>query len=112
MVDAIVDYRQSLEKYPVRSEVASGYLAERLPDQAPETPETMEEIMADVQEHIMPGMTHWQHPNFYACVGTCCVFSKIMGLVHAQKCLPALMGMCQYSARRARASGYLHSGRI
>ncbi|KAK2077774.1 hypothetical protein QBZ16_004622 [Prototheca wickerhamii] len=66
MVDAIVDYRQTLEKYPVRSEVASGYLAKRLPDQAPETPETMEEIMADVQEHIMPGMTHWQHPNFYA----------------------------------------------
>lgn len=83
MVDAIVDYRQTLEKYPVRSEVASGYLAERLPDQAPETPETMEEIMADVQEHIMPGMTHWQHPNFYACVGESCMFWKIMGLVRA-----------------------------
>lgn len=75
MVDSIVNYRQSLEQFPVRSEVQSGYLAPLLPNQAPADPETMEDIMSDVHKHIMPGMTHWQHPNFYA-YGARAVVSK------------------------------------
>ena len=36
-----------------------------LPDAAPEQPEGIEAILADVQQHIMPGMTHWQSPKFF-----------------------------------------------
>lgn len=36
-----------------------------LPDQAPEQPESIEQILADVSQHIMPGMTHWQSPRFF-----------------------------------------------
>ncbi|KAL6777837.1 hypothetical protein ACKKBG_A15860 [Auxenochlorella protothecoides x Auxenochlorella symbiontica] len=66
MIDAIVDYRSNIEKHPVRSEVAPGYLAEKLPESAPTQPEGLDAILSDVQTHIMPGITHWQHPSFFS----------------------------------------------
>jgi glutamate/tyrosine decarboxylase-like PLP-dependent enzyme len=68
MVDAIADYYAALARcdYPVKSRVTPGYLRPQLPASAPEAPESFEAIMRDVQAKIMPGVTHWQHPNFYA----------------------------------------------
>ncbi len=43
-----------------------------LPSEAPEQPESIEQILGDVSQHIMPGMTHWQSPRFFGwfrCVG-------------------------------------------
>ncbi|KAF3450354.1 hypothetical protein FNV43_RR06434 [Rhamnella rubrinervis] len=66
MVDFIADYYENIEKYPVLSQVAPGYLKNVLPKSAPYCPEPIESILKDVQEHIVPGLTHWQSPNFFA----------------------------------------------
>ncbi|XP_021802943.1 tyrosine/DOPA decarboxylase 1-like [Prunus avium] len=66
MVDFIADYYQNIDKYPVLSQVDPGYLRKRLPESAPDNPEPIETILQDVQEHIVPGLTHWQSPSFFA----------------------------------------------
>ncbi|KAJ0054592.1 hypothetical protein Pint_02140 [Pistacia integerrima] len=66
MVDFIADYYQNIESYPVLSEVQPGYLRERLPKTAPYRPESFETIIKDIQKDIIPGMTHWLSPNFFA----------------------------------------------
>ncbi|KAF3450338.1 hypothetical protein FNV43_RR06418 [Rhamnella rubrinervis] len=66
MIDFIADYYENIEKYPVLSQVQPGYLQNLLPKSAPYYPEPIESILKDVQEHIVPGLTHWQSPNFFA----------------------------------------------
>ncbi|XP_068656821.1 tyrosine/DOPA decarboxylase 2-like [Aristolochia californica] len=66
MIDFLADYYRDIEKYPVRSQVDPGYLRKRLPDSAPYNPEPIESILQDVQSHIVPGITHWQSPNYFA----------------------------------------------
>lgn len=43
-----------------------GYLYDLLPKEAPEQPESWKTVMEDLEKFIMPGMTHWQSPNFHA----------------------------------------------
>lgn len=66
LVDFIADYYKNVESMPVKSQVEPGYLQERLPRACPEKPEEFAAIMRDVENHIMPGITHWQHPQFGA----------------------------------------------
>ncbi|KAL5999446.1 hypothetical protein ACLOJK_037731 [Asimina triloba] len=66
VVDFIADYYRAIEKYPVQSQVEPGYLKKRLPDAAPSSPEPIQSILEDVHTHIIPGLTHWQSPNFFA----------------------------------------------
>ncbi|MBX3584261.1 MAG: aspartate aminotransferase family protein [Rhizobiaceae bacterium] len=61
-----VDYRASLRDKPVRSKVQPGETGSRIALSAPEAPEPMEDIFADFERDIVPGMTHWQHPRFFA----------------------------------------------
>lgn len=61
-----VDYRQSLRDRPVRAQTAAGEIAGRIAQSPPEAGEAMEQIFEDFQTIIMPGMTHWQHPRFFA----------------------------------------------
>ena len=60
------DYREGLRDKPVRAMTAPGEIAARIPDTPPEQPQAMESIFADFENIIMPGMTHWQHPRFFA----------------------------------------------
>ncbi len=66
MIDWIADYYENLEKYPVLSQVKPGEIKNQLPVTAPANSESIEQIMADVNSIIMPGITHWQSPNFFA----------------------------------------------
>ncbi|KDP26173.1 hypothetical protein JCGZ_22267 [Jatropha curcas] len=66
IVDFIADYYQNIEKYPVLSQVEPGYLRNCLPNSAPSHPESIETILQDVGKHIVPGITHWQSPNYFA----------------------------------------------
>ena len=66
MIDWIADYYENIEKYPVLSQVKPGEIKNQLPDSAPLESESMTQIMEDVNSIIMPGITHWQSPNFYA----------------------------------------------
>ena len=60
------DYHKNLRDRPVRAQTAPGDVAALLEHSAPETPQSMEEIMADFERVVMPGMTHWQDPRFFA----------------------------------------------
>ncbi|KAJ4976276.1 hypothetical protein NE237_001382 [Protea cynaroides] len=65
-VDFIADYYKTIESYPVLSQVNPGYLRDRIPDDPPYNPESFESVLRDIQRDIIPGMTHWLSPNFFA----------------------------------------------
>ncbi len=60
------DYHENLRDRPVRAQTRYGEIAAQLPANAPEGPEAMEQIFGDFEKIVMPGMTHWQHPRFFA----------------------------------------------
>jgi hypothetical protein len=64
--DWAANYRATLAHQPVRAQTAPGVIAGQIPAQAPEMPEEMRAIFADFERIILPGMTHWQHPRFFA----------------------------------------------
>jgi aromatic-L-amino-acid decarboxylase len=64
--DWMADYLASVEQYPVRSQVKPGDIISQIPVSCPDRGEPMETIFADFQEKILPGITHWQHPRFFA----------------------------------------------
>lgn len=66
MADRIADYFEQIEKYPVKSVVKPGELISRLPDLPPVSGESMDNILHDFDEILMPGITHWQSPGFMA----------------------------------------------
>jgi len=66
VVDWIADYYENVESLPVVSQAAPGEIRAALPDAPPKTGEEFETILADINKIILPGVTHWQSPNFYA----------------------------------------------
>ncbi|MFT4040483.1 MAG: pyridoxal-dependent decarboxylase [Thermomicrobiales bacterium] len=60
------DYRERIREYPVRAQTAPGEIAAHIPAAPPEQAEPMDAIFADFERIILPGMTHWQHPRFFA----------------------------------------------
>ena len=66
LVDWMADYLEQKEKYPVKSQVKPGEIIGQLPESAPGEAEPFHAVMEDFENIIMPGMTHWQSPNFYA----------------------------------------------
>jgi aromatic-L-amino-acid/L-tryptophan decarboxylase len=66
MIDWIADYYENIEKYPVLSQIKPDEIKNQLPEEAPLEGQSMDQLMADVNSIIMPGITHWQSPDFYA----------------------------------------------
>lgn len=66
VVDRMADYMESVEDLPVRAQVTPGEVEATLPGSAPERPESMDQILDDVERIVLPGLTHWQHPRFFA----------------------------------------------
>lgn len=66
IVDWIADYLASVGDYPVLSQNTPGEIRRALPSHPPVKPEPMEEILADVDRVVMPGITHWNSPGFMA----------------------------------------------
>jgi aromatic-L-amino-acid decarboxylase len=65
MIDWIAKYMQEVETYPVMSQVEPGAIRAKLPANPPQHGESLDAMMRDVDEIIMPGITHWQSPNFF-----------------------------------------------
>ena len=66
VVDWIADYYEKVEALPVVSKVSPGEIRASLPEHPPEQGERFEKILEDVGNLILPGITHWQSPNFFA----------------------------------------------
>ena len=79
MVDWIADYFERVESFPVLSQVKPGEIRAALPKSAPEHGESFEAMLADVDRLILPGITHWQSPNFFAYFPSNNSFPSILG---------------------------------
>jgi aromatic-L-amino-acid/L-tryptophan decarboxylase len=66
VVDWIADYYARIESYPVLSQAEPGQIRASLPVDPPVTGESFPAILADIEKLILPGVTHWQSPNFFA----------------------------------------------
>ena len=79
LVDWIADYYEQIERFPVLSRAAPGEVRAALPAGPPLTGETFADWMADVERAILPGITHWQSPNFFAYFPANASFPSILG---------------------------------
>jgi aromatic-L-amino-acid decarboxylase len=79
VVDWIADYYSRVESFPVLSRVKPGEIRAKLPPQPPQQGEPFDRIFADVERVILPGITHWQSPNFYAYFPTSTSGPAILG---------------------------------
>ena len=66
VIDWIADYLENADRYPVMSRSKPGDIKALIPDHAPEEGEPMETILEDFRRDILPGVTHWNHPRFFA----------------------------------------------
>jgi aromatic-L-amino-acid/L-tryptophan decarboxylase len=66
LVDWMAGYMENVSSYPVKSSVSPGEIFSKLPDNPPEEPEEFKTFFTDFENIIMPGITHWQSPNFFA----------------------------------------------
>lgn len=66
VIDWIANYYEQVEAFPVLSKVEPGSVYRALPDAPPEQGEPVSNVLPDIDRHVMPGITHWQSPNFYA----------------------------------------------
>ena len=66
IIDWIADYRATIEERPVMSQVDVGEVAAGIAAAPPASPEPFEAVLNDLSEVILPGISHWNHPNYYA----------------------------------------------
>ena len=90
LADWMADYYEDLETFPVKSKRKPGDTIQLLPDHPPASGENMNQIIDDFNHLIMPGMTHWQHPNFHAYFPANASFPSIL----AEMLTAALASQC------------------
>lgn len=66
LVEWMARYMENVESFPVKSSVVPGDIFSKIPDSPPANSEPFNSLMKDIDEIIMPGITHWQSPNFFA----------------------------------------------
>ncbi|XP_077986272.1 aromatic-L-amino-acid decarboxylase-like [Glandiceps talaboti] len=79
MVDYMADYLDNIEERTPLSQVTPGYLSQLIPSEAPHQAEKWEDVFADIERVIMPGITHWHNPHFHAYFPTGNSYPAILG---------------------------------
>src|SRR5215831_21347790 len=79
IVDRIADYRASVAERPIMSQSAPGEIKAALPAEPPASGESFDAILADFERIVMPGLTHWQHPNFFGYFPSNGELSSVLG---------------------------------
>ncbi|KAH8667638.1 pyridoxal phosphate-dependent transferase [Tricladium varicosporioides] len=94
-IDEIINYYDTIDERRVVSNVTPGYLKKLLPDGPPEEGEAWADIQKDIETKIMPGLTHWQSPNFMAFFPASSSFPGMLGeLYSAAFTAPAFNWIC------------------
>lgn len=75
----IAEYRRNIDTYPVLSAIGPGGVSDRLPPAPSEDGRPLSELFDDFERHILPGVTHWNHPGFLAYFATTGSFPGILG---------------------------------
>ncbi len=70
LIDWVADYFEHIEDLPVLAQIEPGSLKAQLPENPPAQGESMSAILADIDKLIVPALTHWAHPSFYAYFAT------------------------------------------
>src|SRR5262245_2221641 len=65
LIDWIADYRTRVDQFPVMARTEPGAIKAQLPASPPDAPEPLDAILADLDRIVVPGLTHWQHPEFF-----------------------------------------------
>ena len=79
LIDWIADYRETLADRPVMAQTEPGEIKAGLPDSAPDQPEGFDAIFRDLEEVILPGLSHWQHPSFFGYFPANAPLSGVLG---------------------------------
>lgn len=79
LIDWITDYLEHVEQHPVSSTMQPGDVRRQLPEHPPTAPEPFEAVVADLDRVIVPGLTHWQHPSFFAYFPGNSSYASILG---------------------------------
>lgn len=79
LIDWIADYRANIADLPVRSLVEPGAVRAQLPATPPIQPESFDAIFADLEQIILPGLSHWQHPSFFGYFPSNGELSSVLG---------------------------------
>src|SRR5579859_203593 len=79
VVDWVADYRARVAERPVMATTEPGAIKARLPAKPPEHPEAFDSVMADLDQIIVPGLTHWQHPAFFGYFPANSELSSVLG---------------------------------
>ncbi len=79
LVDWVADYLETIESKPVSSSVRPGEVRAQLPEHPPTERESFEAVLADMDRVIVPGLTHWQHPDFFAFFPGNSSYASILG---------------------------------
>ncbi|WP_170571082.1 pyridoxal phosphate-dependent decarboxylase family protein [Ruegeria atlantica] len=85
------DYHLTVGDKPVRAQTEPGDILDALPEQPPEQPQAMEDIFRDFEEIVMPGITHWQHPRFFAYFNSNASAPSVLGEFLASAIAPQCM---------------------
>lgn len=96
-IEEIIKYNQDIasNKLPVLPSIKPGYLRPMLPTSAPVDPQPWEEIQPDISSKIIPGLTHWQSPNFMAFFPACATYPSILGEMYSSAfTAPAFNWLC------------------
>jgi len=79
LVDWIADYRTRAAELPVMARTKPGEIRAQLPPCAPEQPESFETILQDLEKIVLPGLSHWQHPNFFGYFPSNGLLASVLG---------------------------------
>ncbi|XP_054706813.1 tyrosine decarboxylase-like [Uloborus diversus] len=78
LIDYIVDYKKSISLRRVSPAAKPGFIRRLIPETAPEKGEKWDAIMKDIEDIIVPGSVHWQHPHFFAYFPAGCSFPSVL----------------------------------
>lgn len=79
LIDWIAEYVEGVGELPVSSSVKPGDVRAQLPEHPPTEPESFDAVRADLDRIIVPGLTHWQHPSFFAYFPSNGTYASILG---------------------------------
>jgi len=100
LIDWLADYYQQVETLPVLAQVKPGEIRASLPAEPPQAGVDMQEIIEQLNSKIMPGVTHWQSPNFFAYFPANASEPSVLGDLVSSGL--GVQGCCGPPARRAR----------